>query len=222
MSLEQKIVYAGLSRMTKDRVVIQSAFQYWQANLSADAFDVVDVTAKLVSYLGLNSSEKKVLMIGMHAASSKAEIELAEVPAYIAGGDAADVAAVEDSGESASKSVESYTPHYQVTRGYIRLLAESVRRKGAASYNEMDEILKDEALDGVSRELVGRIKKYGFSDEIMHGSINEDECRDLAHQLYLLMIDVIGPMVADVVVNDVIDKLLESDASSRFDPRTLI
>lgn len=222
MSLEQKIVYAGLSRMTKDRVVIQSAFQYWQANLSANAFDVVDVTAKLVSYLGLSSNEKKVLMIGMHAASSKAEVELAEVPGYITGGDVSDAAVVEDSSESDTQSIESYTPHYQVTRGYIRLLVESVRRKGSASYNEMDEILKDEGLDGVAGGLVRRIKKYGFSDEIMHGSISEDECRDLAHQLYLLMIDVIGPMVADVVVNDVIDKLLESDASSRFDPRTLI
>lgn len=221
MSIEQKIVYAGLTRMTKDRVVIQNAFQYWQTNLSSNEFDVVDVTAKLVSYLGLGSNEKKVLMIGMHAASNKAEIELGDIPGYISG-DAASAGASDKQSESESQSVINYTPHYQITHGYIKLIIDGVRRKGAGSFNEMDEILKEESISGISTEVANRVSKYGFSEEIMSDNMTEDECRDLAHQLYLLVIDVIGPVSADVVVNGAIDKLLTSDVSSRFDPRSLI
>jgi len=222
MSLDQKIVYAGLSRMTDDRAVIQDAYQYWQQNLSNVPFDVVNVTAKLVAYLGLKSSEKKVLMISMHAASNKSEVELDPVPGYLLG--QAPAAAEQSNQQEApvAQAADNSTPHLQITRGYIRQLVDEVTRVNGASYSEMHEILMDEGLPEVSAELNSRIKTYGFSDQVLVSTITEGECRELAHSLYMLMIDVIGPVSADIVINNIIDKLLQSSAATRFDPRSLI
>ena len=218
MSIEQKIVYAGLSRMTDDRVVIKNAFEYWQANFSGAAFDVVDVTSKLVSYLGLGAGEKKVLMIAMHAASSKAEVELADVPGFLLNG-----AAIEDvSAEPAAAATINYTPHFQITHGFVKGLVDGVRQSGASSYAEMDEILRDEGLPDATVEQSKLISEHGFSDQIVPGSITENECRDLAHALYLLVIDVIGPVNADVIVTRVTGELMTGAMASRFDPRSLL
>lgn len=220
MSAEQKIVYAGLSRMTQDRIVIQSAFQFWQANLSNKAFDVVEVTAKLVDYLGLNGQEKKVLMIALHASSNKAESELAGVPEYIsqAGGSAV----VDVPVEQAQQVLSNQSPHYQIIKGFINLFEAGVSRSSGEDFQEIDGILKDEGLDGVNRELNKQLKARGFTDAVVHESIEIDECRDLAHALYMLSIDVIGPVKSDVIINRVVDQLLLSGAASRFDPRTLL
>lgn len=219
MSIEQKIVYAGLSRMTDDRVVIKNAFEYWQANFSGAAFDVVDVTSKLVSYLGLGAGEKKVLMIAMHAASSKAEVELADVPGFLLNG--AQIADVPETNRQ-PKATINYTPHYQITHGFVKGLVEGVRLSGASLSAEMDEILRDEGLPDTTVEQSKLIAEYGFSEQMLPGSISENECRNLAHNLYLLVIDVIGPVNADSIVTQVIGELIKSDMASRFDPTSLL
>jgi len=218
MSVEQKIVYAGLSRMTDDRVVIKNAFDYWQTNFSNGPFDIVDVTGKLVSFLGLDGGEKKVLMIAMHAASNKSEMELDDVPGFLLGGGVADIAAQ----APVQAATINYTPHYQVTHGFVKGIVEGVRIKGSASFAEMDEIMRDEGLPDATDEQSKLIAEHGFSDRIVPGSITEDECRDLAHSLYLLIIDVIGPVDADIIVTRVTGELMTGSAASLFDPRSLI
>ena len=215
MSIEQKIVYAGLSRMTEDRAVIKNAFDYWQENLSNNAFDIVEVTSHLVSFLGLNAGEKKVLMVAMHSASNKSEIELDDVPGYLSGTGSAEV-------KTANKPVISATPHYQITHGFIKGLIHGVRGDGVGSYREVDEILRDEGLNNVSLELNKRIKEHGFNDEILPNIVSEEECRDLVHKLYMLVIEVIGPVKADTIVTNVIGSLKGSEMASRFDPSSLM
>lgn len=218
MSLDQKIVYAGLSRMTEDRVVIQNAFQYWQANYANVAFDVVVVTTALEEYLGLNAKEKKILMISLHAASNKTDSELAAVPAYIS----QTGVNVSELDEAPEPVVKTQSPHVHITSQFVKLLAKSVNRLGASDYREIDEILQDEGLPQLERKSNQRVKREGFSSDMLSDSANADDCRELAHQLYMLIIEVVGPVQADVAVNQVIDKLLGSDMASRFDPRSLI
>ena len=219
MSIEQKIVYAGLSRMTEDRVVIKNAFDYWQTNLSSNAFDIVEVTSQLVAFLGLSAGEKKVLMIAMHAASNKSNVELEDVPGYLLGSDAA----AESVSESVpKKAVINTTPQHQITVGFVKGLCDGVRSNSASSFTELDDILRDEGLDGVSVAINQNIKQHGFSENILPSSISEEECRDLAHTLYMLIIEVIGPVEADNIVTNVIGVLKRSEMASRFDPSSLI
>jgi len=218
MSLDQRIVYAGLSRMTQNRSVIQNAFQYWQANLSNQAFDVVAVTSAFEEYLGLDAKEKKVLMISLHAASNKSESELAPVPGFITQtGDNVPLNEKEPEPE-----VKSLPPHVHVTSQFVQLLAATTKKVDAAGYREIDEILQDEGLLELDNAANKLVKRAGFGSDMLPESASADDCRELAHQLYLLIIDVIGPVQADVAVNQVIDQLLGSDMASRFDPRTLI
>jgi len=97
-----------------------------------------------------------------------------------------------------------------------------VRLKGASLAAEMDEILRDEGLPDTTVELSKLIAEYGFSEQILPGSVSEIECRNLAHNLYLLIIDVIGPVDADSIVTQVIGELIKSDVATRFDPTSLL
>jgi len=221
MSVEQKIVYAGLSRLFDDKTAIQSAFRYWLNHYATKDFDVIEVTSAFVSYLGLNSQEKKVLMVGLHAASNKSGIQLEEVPAYILENDAE----VQQRNLSVDKAISDKKinkPHYEITAGFIELLSDSIRRNEPNSFREIDDILKDEGLSDLGDRIDAKVKRYGFSNNIMSTKLDEDQCRELAHHLYLLVIDVIGPVNADVYVNKAIDKLLLEQAAAKFDPRSLI
>jgi len=218
MSLEQKIVYAGLGRMTQDRGVIQNAFQYWLANLSNQPFDVVAVTIAIEEYLGLSAKEKKVLMISLHAASNKTDSELAVVPAYIM-----QAGAITPTDNNVPEpEAKTQSSHVYITSQFVELLADATKRGEAASFREIDEILQDEGLPELDKKTNKRVIDSGFRANMLSDNANADGCRELAHQLYLLIIDVIGPVQADVIVNQVIDKLLGSDMASRFDPRSLI
>ena len=221
MSLEQKIVYTGLSRMTEDRAVIQNAFQFWQANHSNKAFDVVEVTSAIEKYLGLSGGEKKVLMIALHAASTKTDSELSDVPGYILQGGAVPAPAAQGEGAPAV-TAPAKSPHYTITSEFINLLASHIKRVSPQEYRELFAILTDEGLPELTLASSDRVKKQGFVPEMLAVNAEESECRDMAHQLYLLIIDVVGPVDADVMVNQVIDKLLQNELASRFDPRSLI
>ena len=73
MNLENgKIVYAALSRMSEDRDVIKRALSHWNEKLGHLArVNVIQSVELIEGYLGLGTAEKKVLMMSMHAASSK-------------------------------------------------------------------------------------------------------------------------------------------------------
>jgi len=221
MSLDQRIVYAALSRMTKDKMLIQSAFQYWQANLSDKAFDVVEVTSGIESFLGLSDQEKKVLMIALHAASNKTETELAVVPAMILQKSPEPVVDEVSFGQL-DKVISSHTPHYYITSQFIVMLIDATRKVGVVSVSEMDDILRDEGLPDLAKKDNKLIRQHGFSSDMVDMKIDSETCRELAHAIYMLLIEVIGPMQADLAVNQAIDKLLGSDMAGRFDPRSLI
>jgi len=221
MSLEQKIVYTGLSRMTQDRAVIQNAFQFWQANHSNKAFDVVEVTTAIEKYLGLGGGEKKVLMIALHAASTKTDSELSDVPGYILQGGAAPAPVAQ--GEAApAVTAPTKSPHYTITAEFINLLGANIKRSNPQEFRELFAILSDEGLPELSAESNKRVKKSGFSPEMLAVTADVEDCKEIAHQMYLLIIDVVGPVDADVLVNRVIDKLLQNELAGRFDPRSLI
>ena len=221
MTLDQKVVFAGLSRMTQDRSVIQSAFIYWQDNHSSDAFDIIKVTVGIESYLGLSQSEKKTLMIALHAASNKSESELDDVPAYILGTKPQAVSEAE-AADAVDPRISPDSAHYLVTSEFIRLLVTIIEKKDIDGFRDIHAILLSEGLPEVDIGTNERIKKNGFSETILSKNAEPDECREIAHQLYLLIIDVIGPVVSDDIINQVIDKLIDNSGSQKFDPRSLI
>ncbi|MFT6390333.1 MAG: hypothetical protein ACJAUP_003735, partial [Cellvibrionaceae bacterium] len=83
LAYDQRLVCVGLRKMTKDTALIRGGFLYWNNTLAKQEFDVEKVVTILVDYLGVGVSEKKILMLTLHAASNKLFDELPPVPAVL-------------------------------------------------------------------------------------------------------------------------------------------
>ena len=230
---EQRVVYAGLMRMTTDRNMVKAGYERWVNELSNNEFDVFEIVADIASFLGLENAERKVMMMAMHAASNKMVDQLDPVPGYISsvGGASASVDTSLDEPMSEQQTKEDVapapaaSPHRAVTERYLQLVSQYVKRTDAESFRELAVIISDEGLDGIDKGLNGDIKNWGSSGlnrASLSEQITEDECQSIADALYVLLTEVIGPMDADSVVNDAITDTLSIDAASKFSPRNFI
>lgn len=213
-----KIIYTALQRMTDDRVVIKQAFQYWVAELSSSPFDVIQTVAGLEKYLGLDTQERKVLMIGMHAASNRAEHELNDVPEYVIGEAVASAPAQKDS----VPAQRARQPEVELAEAYFSRVLNETKKVGASSYRELASVLEQEGLDGIAGDLSAAVKKAPAGELELPESTSEAGCQSLCHSLYMLLAEVVGPIEADLVSNRAISALLEMEAAARYDPRNLL
>lgn len=221
---EQRVVYAALTRMTNDRTTIKSAFQYWSAKLANQPFDVVEVVTALNSYLGLGDTERKSLMISMHAASNRLVDQLQPVPEYIMDGS---VAIEQDTAQQAKPEVVSkiVSPHKAVTERYLQLVCQHVKTSNSSSFRELVEIVADEGLPKLDKSINQIVKSWGnsglnkinFSDDVKPA-----DCQDMALEFYVLLTEVIGPVESDVIVNKAIAEVLNMSEAQQFDPRGLL
>jgi len=221
--LSQRIVYAGLRRMTDDRSVIKSAYNYWLSQLSNNEFDVLSVVTNLVEFLGLSSQEKKALMIALHAASNKLIDELPPVPGVMSEG-------VNDSGLSDEPSTQAGTtektsPHQQITQRYIQLFSQYIRRASPSDYTDVRQAIASEGLDGVDRSVSKVISGWasdGMANLKLPYNITEGMCKTLALEFYMFASEFIGPNQCDEIVIKAINDCLDMDAAARFNPRDLV
>jgi len=217
-NVNAKILYTALQRMTDDRAVIKEAFQYWVAELSNSPFDVIETVTSIEKYLGLSTQERKVLMIGMHAAGNRAEHELSDVPDYVLGG----VSTPVSSAKADAPKLRARQPEVELTEAYFARVFEETKRVGISGYRELLSILEDEGLDGASGDLNTAVKNASSGKLELPSSATESDCQNLCHAFYNLVAEVIGPIDADVVSNNAISALLGMEAAARYNPRDLL
>jgi len=223
-----RVVYAGLRRMTDNRTVIKNAFSHWETQLSNQEFDVVTVVTSLVEYLDLTSHEKKTLMISLHAASNRLIDELPPVPGIVTGG--SDIAGDPPSGndlDDRTKKIptEVQAPHLLVIQRYMQLFAQHMRKTSSGDFTEFRQEVASNGLSGIEDPLNTLISNWaadGMATLKLLNSVTEDDCKALAHHMYMLASEFIGPNKADNIVLKAIDGCLDLDAATRFDPRDLV
>lgn len=219
-----KVLYAALLRMSNDRMLIKQAFQHWVTELSAQPFDVIETVASLEKFLGLNTQERKVLMIGMHAAANRAPHELRSVPDYILGDSEASPSGVSATGSPSpqapkTKAKQAYT---ELAEAYFMQVTQGVRKNSASGYRELISILESEGLDDTSVNVNKEVKRHAADGPDLPITVSQADCQNLCHSLYMLVAEVIGPIDADLVSNNAISALLDMEAAARFDPRDLL
>jgi len=222
LMFQQRVVYAGLCRMSEDRDLIRSGFHHWSDTQSNKTFDVFDIVAGLVDYLGLGVAEKKALMIGLHAASNKLLDELAPVPPYIMNtGEVRGRSSVREDTQTAVL----IAPHIDVTQRYMQLCSQHAQRHDQASFREITNIVRAEGIGDMRSGLRRSIQSWadnGLSDIKVPDDTSVDECKEIAHDFYILLSEIIGPVAADNIVNKVISDVLATEAAQRFSPRELL
>ena len=217
IKLNQRIVFAGLSRMSTDRSVIKSAFLHWNQRNTNTAVDIFDVVEMLVGYLGLDVSEKKALMLGLHTASAELYDHLKPVPTYILSDQE------ESAGDSAVAEAESKSQaaHAEVTMRYLQTVSLQLKRNDANTHKELVKAVADEGLGGLSNE-VSAWAADGLNLIKFDPSVSVQDCQDLAHEFYVLVCDFIGPVETDVIVNKAITELSNLDEAREFSPQKLL
>ena len=96
------------------------------------------------------------------------------------------------------------------------------------AYEELSEckrILRNEGLEDVDPTL-NRIFQGWASTAMtqleLPTDVDESTCKNIAHSMYLLIAEIIGPVIADRLVNKAIDETLTIGAALRFSPRHLL
>ncbi len=221
--LSQRIVYAGLRRMTENRSVIKSAYTHWLKELSNQEFDVLNVVNSLVDYLDLSGNEKKTLMIALHSASNKLLDELSPVPGVITGdGTDEDVPVAQP---AQNRTAEITTPHQLITQRYIQLFCQHFRKADSSEYTDFRRAVGDKEIDNLDTALSNSIAGWandGMANLKLPSDITESACKTLAHEFYMLATNFIGPNQCDDIVVKAVNECLDMDAAIRFNPRDLV
>ncbi len=222
--LNQRVVYYGLRRMTSSRNEISAGFTRWYQQFGSQPLDVIEVVTDLVAHLGVGVAEKKALMLGMHSASSKLFAELEPVPSVL----------LESIGSGAVQSVNDVVepaatsgrpPEVETLERFLQLSSQYLKRSSAGSFNELADILSDESLPNAPADAVDSLRAWGKSgliDISLNSGLSVDACQNIAHDYYVLVSEVVGPVVADTTINKTIDDLLTSELAQRFNPRDLL
>ncbi len=217
-TFNNKVVYAALVRMTNDREVIKQAFVHWHGKFAHKPLDVFAYVEAIERYLGLDTGEKKVLMVSMHAASSKNESSLRDVPEYIFGSGSEPNSGNHDAVEQGLK----HAPHVSLTEQYYSNLLDGLSREGGRYVHEFESELKNDGFKSLERRARKALRKADEDGLKLPSDLDEAACKALCHELYLLLCDVAGPMVADDLTYKSIEALLETTEARRYDPRDLI
>jgi hypothetical protein len=219
--LNQRIMYSALRRMSENRAEIQAGFNRWQEKFGSKSIDIFEVVTDLVDHLGLNINEKKALMIGLHSASSKLFDELQPVPTmFLQGTNIDDVV-----NEVDVVQVKSKPANIETTERFFQLTCQYLQRNNKSAFNELAEIIEEESLPSASKKSKAEVKdwaKGGLNKIDFSDNLSLDLCQSFAHDLYVLMTEVVGPVETDVIVNRVIDDLLKSELAQKFNPRDLL
>jgi hypothetical protein len=231
LAYDQRLVCVGLRKMTKDTALIRGGFLYWNNTLAKQEFDVEKVVTILVDYLGVGVSEKKILMLTLHAASNKLFDELPPVPAVLLsmlkeGVDSSiiDKSDLENARENEAV-VAAKSPHWIVTEQYLLHLTVYLGKHDREDLRELRNILMSEhivELRGKTQKAIQQWAADGFAKVGLPEDIAEAECYQITHGVYMLMTEVIGPMESDKIVDRVIEDTLRLDAAARFSPRKLL
>lgn len=219
LAYKQRVVYAGLHRMTDDRQVIHRAYLFWLKKLSPRTFDIKEIVAYMVRYLGLGSTEKKALMVALHAASNRLLEDLPSVPDFMHEG----VATFNDT--VADEPAPSRSPQWLITNQTMQQTVQYIKKFDAECFLELKQILIDENMTELPDSLQATIATWagqGLADLQLPEDISEAHCQLLMHELYLLVSEVTGPIEADNIFNKVISNALNNEAASRFNPRSLL
>jgi len=219
LKLNQRIVFAGLTRMSNDRNIVKSAFVHWNKSNTTAPVDIFDVVSKLVDYLGLDVVEKKALMLGLHTASSELYEHLKPVPAYIIGGEGSPSNMAES--PSDNTTVKAQAAHLEVTSRYLQTVSLLVKRNDPKTHKELIKAVADEGLGGMRSEVSGwasdGLNKIKFGPQV-----SVQQCQDLAHEFYVLVCDFIGPVETDIIVNKAVSDVSNLDESREFNPAKLL
>ncbi|MGS2717943.1 hypothetical protein ACVBE9_07215 [Eionea flava] len=223
----QRVVCIGLRRATKDTALIRSGFLYWNKQLADTDFDVSLVANQLVEYLGFGVNEKKALMLTFHAACNKLLDELPAVPQVLLDMASQQVHSEPSQNEPspADKIVATKPACVLTTEAFLVSLMSFLGKYDAEELAELSRILRNEGLvdidTSVSRVLQGWAER-GLTALQLPQDTDESTCKDIAHALYLLMAEIIGPVIADRLVNKAIDHTLSIASAARFSPRELL
>lgn len=226
VQFNQRVVYYALRRMTESRNDISAGFARWRQQFETKPLDIIEVVTDLVAHLGLDIGAKKALMLGLHSGSAKLFDELEPVPTMLLGdGGAAPAHQGEPEQDRAPEIVSNKPAEIQTLERFLQVSSQYLKRSNAGAHTELMDIIIDEGLPSARKGSANDIKAWGSNgliDISFNDRLSEDACQNIAHDYYVLLSEVVGPVSSDTIINKTIDELLLSELAQKFNPRDLL
>ncbi len=221
MTKDHKVVYAGLKKACKERQIQKVGFDRWRQKFSSNEFDIADIVNDLTTFLDLGATERKILLISMHAAFSRSETELDAVPEYIMAGESAEADIADDNQNELFQSV--IKPGFVVaTQSLFHLIEQDIRRHHKSAAGDWKASLLEYKGSGLSLTEVGLMDEFQKYDWALSENTDLPTCQNLAHEGYLRLTQIIGPVEADLCVARIWSTLTSTQYKDDFDASLLI
>lgn len=224
----QRVIFAALKKMTNDRSLIVDGFTYWFSTLSDKPLDVNDCTEKFVDYLGLDGAQKKSLMVGLHVAANETVGSLPAVPEALlirARSALPDQTHKVLNVPSTDAIKKTEPPHCEVTAAYLKTMTQLLFKRDMDAFSDLKGILSKEPLEDVSALLEDAVRQWadnGLANLNIPSEVTEEDCKSIAHNLYLYVSELVGPVEADELVDTTVQIVKKMEYSSRFPPNLLL
>jgi hypothetical protein len=222
----RRAVYTALSGVCGDRLLLERAFSYWEANFATQtAFRVAQYIDGLMSHVGLNQVQRRALAVALYAALSKQDKDLSQVPAmFRAGSGAVPAAAAPVSAKAAAPSAAAAGAAASIV--LARMLRGLI--DGAVRGSSIADLVA--AVQASCAELRGGTRTA--ADEWVAGSFDDCEWfaartapadrRAVVNAVYVAVCDVAGPSAADKILARAVEAAEKLAESAEAPPRSLL
>lgn len=223
----RRAVYTALSGVCNDRLLLERALAYWEANFAAQGvFRVAQYVDGLMGQIGLNPDQRRALSVALYSALTKKDGELAELPTMFrraANGQHAKAksAAAEPGGVG---TVASRDAGAAVLARILSAMVDGTARAG--QHAELIATLRDTATaigPGATNRALEKWIEGSLADSVRcANSVRAEERAGVVNTVYIALCEVVGPVVADRILARAVEAAEQIAEAVSFPPRSLL
>jgi hypothetical protein len=242
LNYRRRVIYQALNETFHDPQQVRRYFDLWQRDHSHEAhFVVTRFAAVVAAAAGFSGEQKSVFQRRLFQGLTQSYESLPRVPdAWLAGpGTTGEAPAVAASAMPAQTPVHRSpvpepistagfeTPERVVFKAFAKPIAAAILAKTDRHHDVLAQAVDDLGANasGRDRDLHLALRQWSrarFAEDALPPLQAPEDLRHLAHQLYLLAVDFIGPMQADRLLAQAATDAERLPEASIFSPQMLL
>ncbi len=221
----RRAVYAALSRVCADRLLLERAFAFWETRFASQGvFRVAQYIDGLMGHVGLSQEQRRALSVALYASLSKDKSELAELPAMFHKSGTGTTAAPTTARTAVQARTVARDAGVAVLGKVLSGMVDGAARAGR--HDDLVATLRDHGIPAKSaatrRSLDEWIAGSLTDSQRLADRIPEAERRAVVNGVYVALCEVTGPVLADRILARAIEAAEQLAESVSFPPRSLL
>lgn len=241
LNYRRRVIYQALNEIFAEPQEIRRYFDLWQREHSKDVhFVVTRFAATVAKAAGLDDARKSLLQRRLFHALTQSYESLPRVPdAWLSPlqslstetqGLATPAVVADSASEAPSEPISGArfeSAERVVFRAFARVLTGAILTKADRHPGVLQQAVEDlgRRVSGREEELHMQLKRWSlqrFKEDALPALRSPEDFRHIAHQLYLLAADLIGPVQADRLLAQATAEAGRLPEASMFSPQRLL